>query len=234
MKIIEVKNYHALSMLAAKIIIDEVREKPNLVIGFATGKTPLKLYKNLVGAYRKGEVDFSGIKTFNLDEYYPIKQNEYKKSYRSYMSKRFFSDVNIPKENIHLLDGNSKDIAKSCKDYENQIRKNPIDLQILGIGINGHIGFNEPGSKKDSKTRVVKLSPSTIKRNKVSYTKALTMGISTIMKSKKIILLASGKSKAEVIERMIKGKESEKLPASFLKNHKDITVIVDKKAGSLI
>jgi glucosamine-6-phosphate deaminase len=225
MKIIKVKNYNELSEKASEIIIKEILKKPNLTIGFATGKTPLGLYKNLVREHKKGKVDFSRIRAFNLDEYYPIKKKN-KKSYYYYMFFNLFNKINIKKENINLLDGETKNFKKECKDYENKIRKNPIDMQILGIGVNGHIGFNEPGSEFKSKTRLVKLTH--IKG------KGLTMGISTILKSKKIILLASGKKKAKAIRGLIKGKMNKNLPASFLRKHKNIFVIIDGKAGSLL
>jgi glucosamine-6-phosphate deaminase len=225
MKLIEVKNYKELSKKAAKIIINEISRKPNLTIGFATGKTSRGTYKNLVKEYRKNKVDFSKIKTFNVDEYYPLKKND-KKSCCYYMFKHLFNKINVKKENISLLNGTSKNFKKECRDYENKIKKTPIDVQILGIGVNGHIGFNEPGSNFNSKTRLVELTH--IKG------KALTMGISTIMKSKKIILLASGKKKAKAVRCLIKGKIDKNCPVSFLKRHKNIFVIIDEKAGSLL
>jgi glucosamine-6-phosphate deaminase len=232
MKLIKVKNYKEMSKAASEIIIDEIIKKPNLTIGFATGKSPKRLYKNLIKAYKKEKIDFSYIKTFNLDEYYPIKRND-KKSYRYYMFKNLFNKVNLRKERIYLLDGSTNDFEKECKDYEEKIRKNTIDIQILGIGVNGHIGFNEPGSSSTSKTRLVNLAPETVKRNKY-LDKGLTVGISTILKSKKILLLASGKEKSQAVKGLIKGRINKKLPASFLKKHKNLVVIIDKKAGSLL
>jgi len=232
MKIIRTKNYKELSEKASKIIINEILKKPNLVIGFAAGKTPLGTYKNLIKAYRTDNVDFSKIKTFNLDEYYLLRKQD-KKSYRSYMFRNLFDKINVGQENIHLLNGASKDFRKECKDYENKIKKTPIDIQILGIGVNGHIGFNEPGSNLNSKTRLVDLAPETLKENKY-LKKALTMGISTIIKSKKIILLASGKKKAKAVLGLIKGKISKNLPASFLRKNKNLLVIIDEEAGSLL
>jgi len=232
MKIIKVKDYNELSDLTSKIIIKEIAKKSNLVISLPTGKSPLGTYKNLIKEYKKGKVDFSRIKTFNLDEYYPVKKNDIK-SYRYYMFNNLFNKINIKKENIHLLDGTTKSPIKECKYYEEKIRKNPIDLQILGIGVNGHIGFNEPGSEKNSKTRLVNLAPETVKRNKY-LGKALTMGIYTILKSKKIILLASGKEKAVAVKDLILGDVDKNLPASFLRESKNITLIIDKQAASLL
>lgn len=225
MKIIKVKGYEELSKKASEIVLKEIKENPHLTIGFATGKTPLGLYKKLVKAYRRNIVDFSNIKTFNLDEYYPIKKSN-KRSYYYYMFSKLFNKINVRKENIRLLNGESKDPVKECKDYEHYIKDNPIDIQILGIGTNGHIGFNEPGSRLDSKTRLVNLTH--IKG------KALTMGISTILKSKKIILLASGKKKAKATFGLVKGEVNTNCPASFLRKHKNITIIIDEKASFLL
>lgn len=232
MELIKVKNYKELSKKASEIIVNEIHKNPKLIMGFATGKTPIGTYKNLVKEYKKRNVDFSNVKTFNLDEYYPVKDGD-KKSYKYYMFKHLFNKVNIKKENINLLNGNTKNVKKECKNYEEKIRKNPIDFQIVGIGVNGHIGFNEPGSNLKSKTRLVNLAQDTIKENK--YLKqALTVGISTILKSKKILLLASGNKKAKVIYNLINKKPNKSLPASFLKIHKDFIVIVDRKASSLL
>lgn len=225
MNIIQVKDYNELSERASEIIINEILKKHNITIGFATGKTPLGTYKNLIREYKKGNVDFSKIKTFNLDEYYPSKKND-KKSYRHYMFKNLFDKINVKKENINLLNGNSKNFKKECRDYEDKIKRNPIDLQILGIGVNGHVGFNEPVSLVNSKTRLVELTH--------IRGKALTMGISTIIKSKKIILLASGKKKAKAVFGLVKGKIDKNLPASFLRKNKNLIIIIDREASSLL
>jgi len=225
MKLIEVKNYKELSRIASDIIVEEIGKKPASVISFATGKTPKKTYKNLVNAYKNKKVDFFKITALDVDEFYPIKK-ESRKSYYQYLFRNLFDKVNINKKNIHLLDGNTKDPEKECSNYEKKIKENPIDLQILGIGENGHIGFNEPGSSRNSKTRVVGLTH--IKGT------GITMGIGTIMKAKKIILIASGKKKAKAIYGLINGKITEEVPASFLREHKDLIVIIDKKAGHLL
>lgn len=225
MKLIKVKNYQELSEKASELIINEIKKKPNLTIGFATGKTPLGTYKNLVNAYKKKKIDFSKIKAFSLDEFYPVK-NSSKRSYYYYLFSKFFSKINIPRENIALLDGDVKDFRKECGNYEKKITTNRIDLQILGIGVNGHIGFNEPGSDLKSRTRLVKLTH--------LKGKGLTIGISTILKSKKIILLASGEKKAKAIQGLVKGKIGKDCPASFLRRHKNLTVIIDKNAASVL
>jgi len=225
MKIIEVKNYKELSRIASDIIIEEINKKPNIVIGFASGKTPKNTYKNLVKAYKNKKVDFSKITSFNVDEFYPIKK-ESKKSYYHYLFTNLLNKVNVNKKKIFLINGDTKNSEKECFNYEKRIKENPIDLQLLGIGENGHIGFNEPGSSRNSKTRVVKLTH-------IEGT-AITMGIKTIMKAKKIILLASGKKKAKAIYGLVKGKITEEVPASFLREHKDFILIIDRKAGSLL
>lgn len=232
MKLLKVKNYNEMSEKACEIIIKEINKKPNLVIGFATGKTPLGLYKELVKAYKNKKLDFSEIKAFNLDEYYPIKKTN-TKSFYYYLHKNLFDKINIKNGNINLLNGEAKNPKKECKNYENKIKKNSIDLQILGVGVNGHIGFNEPGSDFNSKTRLVKLASGTVKGKKIPHS-ALTIGVSTILSAKKIILLASGKKKAEAIKCLIECKPNSCCPVSFLRKHKDLTVIVDKGAGRLI
>jgi len=227
MKLIKTKNYQQLSKKAAQLIINQIQNKPTSTIGFATGKTPLGLYKRLVKANKKKQIDFSKIKTFNLDEFYPIKKTN-KKSFYYQMHKNLFNKINIKKSNINLLNPETKNWKKECQAYENKIKKNPIDLQILGIGINGHIAFNELGSLKTSKTRLVNL------KHKSYKPKALTIGISTILKSKKLLLLASGKNKAKAIKCMLKGKINKECPASYLRQHKNLIIIIDRKAGRLL
>lgn len=225
MKILIVDNYKTMSEVASDIIIKDINRKPRINICFATGKTPIGMYKNIVKAYRKNKVNFSKVVGFDLDEFYPISRGD-KKSYFNYMHKNLFNKVNIKKENINLLNGEAEDWKKECLNYERKIRKNPIDLQILGVGVNGHIGFNEPGSSMKSKTRLVKLTH--LKGN------GLTLGVSNIMQAKKLILLASGKKKSKAIHGLVKGKISSNCPVSFLRKHKNLIVIVDKNAARLI
>lgn len=228
-----------MSERAGEILISEIKNNPDSVIGFATGSTPLGLYKILIRAYKNKNISFSRITTFNLDEYYPIKKAD-KNSYYSYMFHNLFRHVNIKKSSINLLDGGARDSEKECRDYEKRLGKKRIDVQILGVGVNGHIGFNEPGSKLDSRTRLVKLDSETIRsnsrffKNKLVPKSALTMGISSIMNAKKIILLASGKEKAEAIKHLVEGEEDEKWPVSLLKRHKNLVVVIDKEAASLL
>ncbi len=240
MKIIITKNYSELSKKASKIVIEEMAVKANLVMGFATGSTPLGLYKKIIKAEKKGKIDFSRVTTFNLDEYYPIKRTD-KNSYYYFMFKNLFDKVKIKKSKINILNGETKDPQKECKLYQDKLRKNKIDIQVLGIGVNGHIGFNEPNFSFKNKTRLVNLAEKTIKDNSRFFIrkkdvpeKALTMGIADIMDAKKIVLLASGFNKAKAVKRMIEGPIDESCPASVLRKHHNATVILDKKAASLL
>jgi glucosamine-6-phosphate deaminase len=196
------------------------------------------MYKELVNKFQKGEIDFSKVMTFNLDEYYGL-SSDHPQSYNYFMWNNFFQYVNIKKENMHLLNGVPEDINRECRRYEYLIQKNGgIDLQILGIGDNGHLGFNEPAIGLKSKTHLADLSKETINANSKYFNdikevpkQALTMGIGTIMKAKKIILLASGIKKAKVIKRTINCQVSTELPATVLKLHNDVLIIIDKEAA---
>jgi len=238
MLIIETKNYAEMSKVGAKLITEEIKRNPNLVIGLPTGRTPLGLYKELIKAYKNKKVDFSKATWFNLDEYYPIEKNN-KNSFFYYLNKNFFEKINANKKNINFLNGETKNPYTECKNYEKKLKKNPIDVLILGIGANCHIAFNEPGSSFKSKTRLVSLKKETIKsiknfKKKDIPKKALTIGISDILKSKKIILLASGKSKAKAVKNLIEKKINKKFPATILKKHEKFILIIDKKASSLL
>ena len=241
MRIIVVENYEEMSKRAAKMIASQVILKPDSVLGLATGDTPLGMYKELVELYNKKEVDFSEIRTFNLDEYYGLNR-ENSQSYYSYMINNLFNYININIENVNVPSGMVEDINTVCLEYENKIKEaGGIDMQVLGIGGNGHIGFNEPDVNFEAETHLVNLDEQTIKANSRFFdsindvpVKAISMGIKTIMNSRKIILLASGKSKAEVIERAVKGKINPNIPASILQLHNDVTIILDKDAASYL
>lgn len=238
MNIIKVKNYKELSMQAAGIVAAQISRKKNTVLGLPTGQTPLGMYQELIKRFRKGEIDFSQVITFNLDEYYGLSP-EHPQSYNYYMWQTFFNNINIKKENVFIPDGVTKDVQKECRYYESLIeKKGGIDLQFLGIGDNGHIGFNEPAIALNSNTHLVNLSQATIEANSRFFNdiedvprKALTMGMGTIMKAKQIILLASGMKKAPAIAKTINGKVSTEVPASLLQLHRDVTIIVDKDAA---
>lgn len=228
------KNSEAVGKYAAEIVAKQISKKKNSVLGLASGRTAIPFYNWLVKYYNTGRIDFSNVKTFNLDEYYGAGFWD-KNSLRNFMQEIFFNRVNLKDKNINFLDGGEKNWREVCKNYEGEIRKSGgIDLQILGIGRNGHIGFNEPGSSQKSKTRKVKLSSMTRKVNGIKYKEALTMGISTILRARKIVLLATGKHKSEIMKQVLYGEINSKVPASFLRKHGDIIFIMDREAASQI
>lgn len=241
MELIIVKSYDEMSIKAASMIINQVTLKPNSVLGLATGSTPEGLYQQLIKHYNEEEFSFKYIIGFNLDEYVGLKSSD-PNSYRYYMEQHLFSKIDVPPENIHIPDGNSDSPTEECIHYENEIKAaGGIDIQILGIGRNGHIGFNEPDVNFKSGTHVVNLDDKTIQDNARFFNtidevpkQAISMGIKTIMSSKKIILLASGGNKAEILYKMIHGKITPTVPASILQLHNDVTVICDQEAGLLL
>lgn len=233
------------SMAIAKTIADLIRkkqkQKQKCVLGLATGSSPKTVYAELVRMHKEEGLSFKNVVTFNLDEYYPIRKNA-PQSYNNFMQTHLFSHVDIKQENIHIPNGEieKQDIKTACTDYEKKIEKaGGIDLQILGIGNNGHIGFNEPGSGIYTKTRLVNLSNSTRLANAYEFAKvsevprmAITMGISTIMKSKQIILMAWGPAKGMAVKKSVEDEDSELVPASFLQNHDDVSFVLDEAAAS--
>ncbi len=237
MRVIVCENYEKMSGEAAKIVAGQIMLKPNCTLGLATGQTPVGMYKLLCKMYDSGEIDFSDVKSFNLDEYYPLSA-ENKQSYHYFMNENLFEKVNIKKENTHILNGETKDAAKECADFERLIENSGgIDLQILGIGENGHIGFNEPSAKLNTKTHLTNLTESTVKANSRFFAsmsevprKALTMGIATILKSKKIIIMASGAAKHKAVESMLGENVNTEVPATVLNLHEDVVLICDKAA----
>lgn len=232
MKIIRVQNYDKLSSLAAGIIGAQVILKPNCVLGLATGSSPIGTYNKLAQAYKNGELDFSGVTSVNLDEYVGL-TGDNDQSYRYFMNTNLFSKINIPIENTHVPDGCAKDPKKECSDYDALIEGlGGIDLQLLGIGLNGHIGFNEPDSHYAKGTHLVDLDASTIEANSRFFEsiddvpkQALTMGMLAIMQAKKVLLIANGKNKADIIEKAFNGPITPEVPASILQLHPDVTVI---------
>ena len=235
MKILKVKNYDELSQMTANLIAEQVKQKPTSVLGFATGSTPIGTYEKLVQMYKNGEIDFSNVTTFNLDEYRGLNKKN-PQSYHYFMTDSLFSHINLPTININFPNGMASDIAKECNSYENKIaRAGGIDLQLLGVGQNGHIGFNEPDEVFHNKTHLVNLSDSTVHANARFFDKvaevpttAITMGIGTIMSAKKIVLIA-GADKADVIEKLKSETVSPKFPVSVLHYHPDCTVIFVSK-----
>lgn len=239
MRIIVAKDYDELSKKAADIVASQLILKPKSVLGLATGGTPVGMYSELVKMFREGKFSFKDVTTFNLDEYYGLDRDN-PQSYYFYMMENLFKHVDIDLNNINIPNGRAENIEKECMEYEEKIEKaGGIDLQVLGIGKNGHIGFNEPDVKFEAKTHLVRLDEDTIRANSRFFnsieevpTKAISMGIKTIMHSRKIIMLASGKEKADIIEKMVNGPITPDVPASILQLHPDVTLILDFDAAS--
>jgi glucosamine-6-phosphate deaminase len=237
MDIIEVKNYEEMSKKAADFIIETVKNKPNAVLGMATGGTAVGTYKHLIQDFNRNKTSYKQAYTVNLDEYIGM-DPEHEQSYHTYMNNYLFQHIDLPKDHQHIPNGRAKDLEAECERYEETIEElGGVDLQILGIGHNGHIGFNEPGTSFNSKTQVVKLAESTRKANARFFadmnevpTHAITMGIATILKSKKILLLVSGKGKAEILQKLLTCDVTESIPATALKNHPNVTIIADEEA----
>ena len=230
-----------IGIAAGNYMCGQVLQKPNSVLGLATGSTPLKPYSQMIELYKKGVVDFSKVTTFNLDEYVNLDVND-KNSYHTFMHENLFDHINIPEENINFLDGNASDPEEECKRYEEKIKAaGGIDIQLLGIGSNGHIAFNEPADCFQRWSHVVTLKKSTVSDNSRFFksidevpTQALTMGIGSIMQAKKILIIAIGENKAKAIKQLIDGNVTPMCPASVLQFHTDVTLMLDTAAASLI
>ena len=239
MRVIICEDYASMSKRAAFLFVAQLTEKGNSVLGLATGGTPVGFYEQVVQHYSKGEVDFSQATTFNLDEYVNLPVSD-PNSYRSFMEENLFKHVNFAKERIHLPQGNAPDANKECERYEDAIlAAGGIDIQLLGIGHNGHIGFNEPSGHFAEFTHLEKLTEKTREANArffsspdLAPTHAITMGIGTIMKARRIAMLVSGKDKAPTVRKMLNGEITPQLPASILRLHPDCILFVDKDAAS--
>ncbi|WP_062049468.1 glucosamine-6-phosphate deaminase [Bacillus sp. JCM 19034] len=233
MKIVRVNNYEDMSFYAYDLIKIKLLELDQPVLGLATGSTPKRLYELLEEAYQRREISFSNVTTFNLDEYIGLSPDD-QNSYHQYMYEHLFKHIDIPENQFHIPHGHTNNPQKECERYEQLIQKNDgIDMQLLGLGENGHIGFNEPGTAFTTRTHVVDLKPSTRKANSRFFkheddvpTQAITMGIETIMESKEILLLASGEKKKDAIERLLNGEITEDFPASVLHKHQNVTVVI--------
>lgn len=237
MEIRVLNSYQELSKKAAQVIINQVKEKPNSVIGFATGSSPLGIYQELIDDYKKNKTSYQNIITFNLDEYYGLERT-HPQSYYYFMMEKLFNHIDINPANINFPNGIAEDIEAECKEYNEKLEKKPIDIQILGIGANGHIGFNEPGTSFDSLTRLVKLDEKTRIDNSRFFNSlaevpeyAITMGIKNILAAKKIIFIASGTNKQDAIYKMIKGPVDPSCPASILQTHNNVVVYIDEEAA---
>lgn len=239
MNIILCKNYDEMSLRAAKIVAEQIKNKPNSVLGLATGSTPEGMYANLVEMYKKGEISFKNITSVNLDEYYPLDPAN-DQSYRYFMNYHLFDHVDIDKANTNVPDGTAADPVAEGKRYEALVDSlGGVDLQILGIGRNGHIGFNEPDSKLVLDTHVTDLTASTIAANSRFFAsesdvprQALTMGIGSIFKAKKIVLMVSGVEKKDAVSALFEGYVDTNFPATMLNLHPDVTLICTDDAWS--
>ncbi len=241
MIICKAKDYSDLSRKAANIIAAQILMDPHCVLGLATGSSPVGTYQNLIEWYKRGDLDFSDITSINLDEYRGL-SGENDQSYRYFMNTNLFDHVNIDKTRTFVPNGLEPDSAKACQDYD-QIIENAggIDLQLLGLGHNGHIGFNEPSDAFACGTQCVDLTESTINANKRFFEseadvprQAYTMGIGSIMKAKKILVVVSGEDKSEILEKVVRGPITPQVPASVLQLHRDTTIVADEAALSKI
>jgi glucosamine-6-phosphate deaminase len=241
MRVYKASDYQDMSRKAANIISAQIILKPDSVLGLATGSTPIGIYRQLIDWYNKGDLDFNEVKTVNLDEYKGLAPVN-KQSYHFFMNHNLFQYVNINKENTFLPDGMAQDSELECNRFDHVIEQlGGIDLQLLGLGHNGHIGFNEPGEAFEKGTHCVALTESTIEANsrlfapgEVVPSQAYTMGIQTIMLAKKILLVVSGKDKAEILNKALTGPIVPYVPASILQMHPDLTVVADSEAASLL
>ncbi len=234
------KTAEEIGVEVAKIFTDLVKEKPDCVLGLATGATPIPTYNNIIDTFKKGGITFKDVKTYNLDEYCNLPKED-KNSYYTFMHKQLFDGLDILEENVHFLDGNAEDTEAECKRYDDEINSvGGIDIQLLGIGNNAHIGFNEPADKFTTGSFKVTLTQSTIDANKIYFdenpmpTHALTMGVKQIMSAKKVILIATGPKKATAIKNMVEGPVTPNVPASVLQEHNDVIIFLDEDAASLL
>lgn len=241
MKVVVAKDYREICKLVSRIFAAQVTLKPDSVLGLATGSTPVGMYQELVQMYQEGRIDFSHVRTVNLDEYVGL-SGDNDQSYRYFMNHNLFDHININKENTNVPNGTAADLQAECERYEQVVADmGGVDIQLLGIGNNGHIAFNEPCGEFPEKTHVVDLTQNTIEANARFFEsmddvpkKALTMGIGTIMKAKKIVLMANGPKKAQTIYDTVYGPITPEVPASVLRLHSDVTIFVDEQAGALL
>ena len=239
MEVIIKESYDQISQLTAQIIADLVKHRPRASLGLATGSTPLGAYKELVLMHREEDLDFSQIVSFNLDEYVGLAEDN-DQSYHYFMWENLFKHINIVPANVHIPDGNAEDLEEACENYEMEIDDHGgVDVQLLGIGSNGHIAFNEPGSSLGSRTRIKTLTRQTRQDNARFFSSidevpkyCVTMGIGTILEARKLLLLASGANKAEAVAAALEGPITASVPASAVQLHPDVTFIIDKAAAA--
>ena len=235
------KNYEEMSRIAANVLSAQVTMKPDCVLGLATGSTPIGTYKVLIERCAAGDLDFSQVKSINLDEYVGL-SGEHDQSYRYFMNHNLFDHINIVKANTNVPNGLAEDLDAECRRYNEIIHTlGPIDVQVLGMGHNGHIGFNEPSDVFELETHKVELAQTTIDANARFFAnadevprQALTMGIKTIMQARKVLVVANGKGKAEIVKKAFTGPVTPQVPASILQMHPDVVVVLDEEAASLL
>ena len=240
MKVFVFENKEALFESLSQKFINEIKNNPNLNLGLATGGTPVPLYEKLILDHKNNKTSYENVNTFNLDEYIGISE-DHEQSYRTFMNKTFFDHININKANTHVPNGSVSDLAKECARYDELLDQNKIDLQLLGIGTNAHIAFNEPNSNFDSGTIVVDLTKETIEANARFFDDindvpktSITMGIGSIMKAKSIVLVATGLNKAEAVKNTVEGIITKNVPASILQTHPNVELYLDVEAASLL
>lgn len=241
MNIIVCKDAQAVDAFVAERLISLIQKKPDAVIGFATGDTPLGTYSYLIDAYRQGRISFRNVSAFNLDEYAGIPKS-HPRSFATAMKQALFDHIDIPVEQIHALDGAAVDLMKECKRYDEDIAQHPIDIQLLGIGMDGHIAYNEPGSSFSSNCHVVDLHQESIESS-LNYgftkiedvpTQGITQGIHTIMQAHQLLMIAKGKKKATLVQRMCCGEISEAFPSSIIQRHPNTLIVLDEEAASCL
>ena len=240
MKVIRCKDYDECSKVAADVFVEAIKANPEIILGLATGSSPIGIYKNLIKNYQEGNISFKNVRTYNLDEYVGISR-ENDQSYYYFMHDNLFNHVDIVEENVHVPYAYEGAYAESCKAYTEELKKVSVDIQLLGIGANGHIGFNEPGTSFDQETFIVELTEKTREDNKRFFasiddvpTHAITMGIADIMRAKKIVLIACGENKAEAVKMLLSEQVTTDFPASALHNHNDVIVVIDEAASKLL
>jgi glucosamine-6-phosphate deaminase len=229
-----------LDRFAARMFADLLTVKPDATLGLATGSTPVGIYEKIIEMHKSGEIRFNQSASFNLDEYVGLPAS-HEQSYAFFMSKHLFSHIDLPAERAWIPDGNAPDLAGECAKYDKMLAQRPIDLQLLGLGHNGHIGFNEPDHALQSGTHVVRLKESTRQANARFFasmdevpSQAITMGVGSILKARAILLVVKGEGKAEIVKRALTGMITTECPASLLQTHANVTVLVDQGAGRLL
>jgi glucosamine-6-phosphate deaminase len=240
MKLLVGKNYEEVSEIAYGYLKETLESTEQPVLGLATGSSPIGLYKNMIEDYEKNGISYKNVKTFNLDEYFGLPQT-HDQSYYYFMNENLFSHIDIDLENTDIPSGHEDNPQKECDEYNHKLNSTEVDIQVLGIGTNGHIGFNEPGTPFEQETHVIELDEQTRIDNARFFdsieevpTHAITMGIKNILKAKKILLIATGEKKAEAIYKMFEEEPTTDLPASALQYHPNVYVVCDEEAASLL